>query len=213
MLNSRREEEGSTERKRPATYADIEAAPEHLIAEIIEGRLETQPRPSLRQNATSFSLGDELGAPFQKGRGGPGGWVFFNEPEVKFGSDILVPDIAGWRVERLNGYPDTNWFEVAPDWLCGVLSASTEKRDRTVKLRIYAEAGVSHVWLIDPRQQLLEAFELREGRWLLLGAWSGGETVCVAPFNAITIALGDLWPLDRPLGFAEDPQALYVGDR
>jgi Uma2 family endonuclease len=213
MLDRQREREDDAGRLRPATYADIEAAPKHLVAEIIDGTLVTHPRPSPRHAVTSHALAGELGGPFQKGRDGPGGWVFLNEPEIKFSNDILVPDIAAWRRERLSSYPDTNWIEIAPDWLCEVLSASTEKRDRTVKLRVYAEAGVAHVWLLDPRLQILEAYELHDGSWRHLGAWNGDEKVRVAPFDAIAIALADLWPLDRPLGFAEDPQALYAGDR
>ncbi len=101
--------------KRLATYADLEAVPEHLVAEIIDGTLMTHPRPSPRHGMTSASLGDELTGPFQKGRGGPGGWVFSVEPEIKFGEDILVPDLAGWRRERLRELPKRNFFEVAPD--------------------------------------------------------------------------------------------------
>ena len=199
--------------KRRATYADLEAVPPHLVAEIIDGELVTHPRPSPRHAATTSSLTDELSGPFQKGRGGPGGWVFFDEPELQLGPHIVVPDIAGWRRERLDTYPDTNYFERAPDWVCEVLSGSTEVRDRTGKSRIYAEAGIPHFWLIDPRQQLLEAFELREGRWLKIGAWSSDDEVRAAPFDAIAFSLADLWPLDRPLGLDENPQALYAGDR
>jgi Uma2 family endonuclease len=199
--------------KKRATYADLEAVPPHLVAEIIDGRLVTHPRPSPRHGATANSLSGELTNPFQKGRGGPGGWVFFAEPELKLGSDILVPDIAAWRRERLSAYPETNYFTVVPDWVCEVLSASTETRDRTVKRRIYAEAGIAHLWLIDPRQQLLEAFVLSGGEWKLKGTWAADDTVSAPPFEAISFSLADLWPLDRPLGFGEDPQALYAGDR
>ena len=75
----------------------------------------------------------------------------------------MVPDIAGWRRERLVAVPETAYIEIAPDWICEVLSASTDRRDRTVKSRIYAEAGIPHFWIIDPRQQFLEAFELARG--------------------------------------------------
>jgi Uma2 family endonuclease len=139
--------------------------------------------------------------------------VFFSEPELKFGSDILVPDIAGWRRERLPSYPKTNYFAVVPDWVCEVLSASTERRDRSVKRRKYALAGVAYLWIVDPRQQLLEAFSLQDGQWLDSGAWTSDETVTAPPFDAIRFSLADLWPLDRPLGLNEDAQALYVGDR
>jgi Uma2 family endonuclease len=199
--------------KRRATYADLEAVPEHLVAEIIDGQLVTHPRPSPRHSMTSNSLADELTGPFQKGRGGPGGWVFANEPELHLGPQVLVPDLAGWRRERLPAYPETNYFTVVPDWVCEVLSASTELRDRTVKKRIYAKAGISHLWIVDPRRQLLEAFSLLDGRWVVSGAWTSDEIVAAPPFDAIRFSLADLWPLDRPLGLNEDAQALYVGDR
>lgn len=199
--------------KRPATYADLEAVPPHLVAEIIDGDLVTHPRPSPRHAATANSLADELTGPFQKGRGGPGGWVFFVEPELHLGPHVVVPDLAGWRRERLNKYPDTMYFDLAPDWICEVLSGSTERRDRTSKRRIYAEAGVGHLWLINPRFQLLEAFVLTEGHWLLPGTWSSDDTVSAAPFDGISFSLADLWPLDPPLGFQENPQHLFVGDR
>ena len=194
--------------KKPATYADLEAVPPHLVAEIIDGELVTHPRPSPRHGATAFSLSGTLTGPFQKGRDGPGGWVFFVEPEVKFGGDILVPDIVGWRRERLKAYPETNYFTVIPDWVCEVLSGSTEKRDRT-----YGEAGIPHLWLIDPRLQILEAFENRNSRWMKLGDWNSDDVVSAPPFEALSFSLADLWPLDRPLGFAEDPQPLFSGDR
>jgi Uma2 family endonuclease len=199
---------------RPATYADLEAVPSHLVAEIIDGELMTHPRPSFRHGGSATALNIRLGAAFQfKDFGGPGGWLFIVEPELKLGSNVLVPDIAGWRRERLSGYPDTNRSTIAPDWVCEVLSASTERRDRTVKTRLYAEAGIGHLWIVDPRQQLLEVFTLLERQWLLEGSWTSGDIVSAPPFEAISLSLADLWPLDQPLGFNEDPQALYAGDR
>ncbi len=199
--------------KRPATYADLEAVPPHLVAEIIDGTLMTHPRPSLRHGLAMTSLTDELTGPFQKGRGGPGGWVFVVEPELHLADDVLVPDFAGWRRERLPVLPETPYTDIPPDWVCEVLSASTETRDRTVKMRIYARAGVAFLWLIDPRQQMLEVFELSHGRWLKFGDWNSADIVRAPPFDAISFSLADLWPLDPPLGFNEDPQALYAGDR
>jgi Uma2 family endonuclease len=199
--------------RRPATYADVEAAPPHLVAEIIDGELVTHPRPSPRHGASASALAGELTGPFQKGRGGPGGWTFIVAPEISFGEQLLVPDIAGWRRERLQSYPDKNYLTVAPDWVCEILSGSTEKRDRTVKMRIYAEAGIPHLWLIDPRLQILEAFERTEGRWTKAGAWNSDDQVSTPPFEVTSFSLADLWPLDRPLGFQEDPQHLFAGDR
>lgn len=201
--------------KRCATYAELEAVPPHLVAEIIDGELVTHPRPSPRHGAAALALGGKLGDPYQfGGGGGPGGWIFIVEPELHLNSQVIVPDLAGWRRERLKNYHDAAFIEVAPDWICEVLSASTEQRDRTAKRRIYAEAGVAYLWLVDPRQQLLEVFLLAaDGDWKLKGAWRSDEIVRAPPFDAISFSLADLWPLDRPLGFGEDPQALYAGDR
>jgi Uma2 family endonuclease len=196
-----------------ATYADLEAVPGHLVAEIINGVLRTHPRPSLRHGLTATSLSDELTAPFQKSRGGPGGWVFSIEPELHLGEHVLVPDIAGWRRERLPVVPETPFTDVAPDWICEVLSGSTETRDRTIKMRIYADEGVPHLWLIDPRLQLLEVFEISAGRWTHIGAWNSDDQVRASPFDAISFSLADLWPLDKPLGMNEDPTPYYAGDR
>ncbi|MBX3577969.1 MAG: Uma2 family endonuclease [Rhizobiaceae bacterium] len=199
--------------KRRATYADIESAPEHLVAEIIDGVLRTHARPSLRHGATASALGSELTGPFQKAKDGPGGWVFFVEPEIKFGNDILVSDIAGWTRERIPGWPDTNYFEIPPDWVCEILSGSTEKRERTVKKRIYGTAGIPHLWITDPRLKLLEVYEERNGHWTDVGTWNSDDEVRAPPFDAVSFSLANLWPLDPPLGMNEDPTPYYAGDR
>ena len=199
--------------KKRATYADLKAVPPHLVAEIIEGVLRTHPRPSLRHGLTATSLGNELAGPFQKGRGGPGGWIFIIEPEFHLGKDVLAPDIAGWRRDRFPSVPATVFAVVSPDCVCEVLSASTETCDRTLKKRIYAEAAIPHMWLIDPRLQILEAFENCDRRWTKIGDWNSDDSVSAPPFDAISFSLADLWPLDKPLGFNENPQALYAGDR
>jgi Uma2 family endonuclease len=200
-------------RKKHATYADLEAVSPLLVAEIIDGELVTHPRPSPRHAAAANAVAAKLTDPFQWGGRGPGGWVFLTEPELHLGANVVVPDVAAWRRERLPVAPDTAFLEVAPDWVCEVLSASTERRDRGVKTRIYAESGVGYLWIIDPRQQLLQAFTLLDQQWLLKGTWTSDDIVVAPPFNAISFSLADLWPLDRPLGFDEDPQALYAGDR
>ncbi len=189
-----------------ATYADLEAAPPHLVAEIIHGALMTHPRPPPRHAAASSSLGDELSSPFQKGRAGPGGWVFLVEPELHFGSNVLVPDIAGWRRERLPS-PDKAYIETAPDWACEVLSPSTEFYDRGAKRDIYALAGVSYLWLINPVAQQLEAFQLTARHWLLQATVVGASEVKIPPFDAAPFSLGLLWPFDEPI----DPNAVPQG--
>lgn len=182
----------------PATYADLEAVPDHLVAEIIDGVLETHPRPRPRHGAATAGLAGELTGPFQRGRGGPGGWVFIDEPELHLGQQVVVPDLAGWRRERLTELPETAYLEIAPDWVCEVLSPSTARLDRGAKRRIYAEAGVGHLWLLDPAAGELEAFELSGSKWLLLATIQRGEAVRVAPFEALSFPLDDLFPFDTP---------------
>jgi Uma2 family endonuclease len=190
--------------KRHATYADVLAAPAHMVAELIGGELVTQPRPSPRHGLAASSLGEELIGPFQKGRGGPGGWLFVDEPELHLSDNVVVPDIAGWRAERLSALPDTPYFTLPPDWVCEVLSPSTENWDRGPKRRIYAKAGIGHLWLVDPRAKFIEAFGLANGSWLLLGTVSENEAVALPPFEAVSFPLSALWPLDPPTAESQE---------
>ena len=178
----------------PATYQDVLDAPPHMVAELVGGVLHLQPRPALPHALAGSSLGVELGGPFHRGRGGPGGWWIIDEPELHLGADVLVPDIAGWRRERMPALPDAPWTELAPDWLCEVLSPGTRRFDLTDKRRLYAAAGVTHLWLVDPIARTLEAFALQDGRWVLLAALKDDEPVRLAPFEAISFPLAALWP-------------------
>jgi Uma2 family endonuclease len=179
--------------KRRATYEDLLGVPAHLVAEIIDGELVTQPRPASRHALAASVLGAELGAPFHRGKGGPGGWILLDEPELHLHGDVLVPDLAGWRRERMPELPDAAAFELAPDWVCEVLSPSTAATDRAGKLPIYARERVAYAWLIDPSARTLEACRLERDRWLLLGTWRDEARVRVEPFDAIELELGGLW--------------------
>jgi Uma2 family endonuclease len=174
-----------------ATYDDVLRAPEHVVAEVIDGDLHLQPRPA-RRHARAFSrLGARLGRRFDEGDDGPGGWVLLNEPELHLGAQphILVPDIAGWRRERMPVIEDGPYFDLAPDWVCEVLSPSTAAFDRGRKADVYLEVGVKHLWLVDADTPQIEAFEAVEGRWLRLGAYREADARIV-PFDAV--------PLDVP---------------
>ena len=179
---------------RRAAYQDVLDAPAHRVAEIVDGTLHTHPRPAPLHAIASSFLGLEIGAPFGKGRGGPGGWWILDEPELHLGEDILVPDLAGWRRERMAEPPHTPYFSLAPDWGCEVLSPSTRRLDLHGKRPVYAREGVAHLWLVDPTDRTLEAFELRDGQWVLIAAAKDDDPVSVRPFDAITFSLGDLWP-------------------
>lgn len=181
-----------------ATYADLNAVPDHLVAEIIDGGLETHPRPRPRHSRATARLGAALMDPFEHGRGGPGGWIFMIEPELHLGDDVVVPDLAGWRSERLAAEPNEPFITIAPDWVCEVLSPSTARLDRGPKRRIYAAVDVGHLWLLDPTGGELEAFERAGHQWLLLATIQRGEEVRVAPFEALSFPIDDLFPFDTP---------------
>lgn len=179
---------------RPATYQDVLDAPENMVAEIVRGALHVHPRPASPHAFAASSLGEEILGPFQKARGGPGGWWIIYEPELHLGPDVLVPDLAGWRRERMPAYPDAPWFDLAPDWVCEVLSPGTRRTDLTDKRDIYGVSGIGHLWFVDPRARMLEAFELRDGAWALVAALKDAAAVRVAPFEAIEFSLAALWP-------------------
>jgi Uma2 family endonuclease len=180
--------------RRRATYEDVLAAPDHVVAEIIDGELMLSPRPAKPHAAATTALGEELGPPFKRGRGGPGGWILLFEPEVHLGGDVLVPDLGGWRRERMPVMTnDEAYFTVAPDWVCEVLSPSTAATDRAQKLPIYAREGVTHVWLVDPLQRTLEILRRAGERWLIVGVHRGEAKVRAEPFDAIELDLAILW--------------------
>uniref|UniRef100_UPI0025E9D1B3 Uma2 family endonuclease n=1 Tax=uncultured Thiodictyon sp. TaxID=1846217 RepID=UPI0025E9D1B3 len=159
----------------PTLYEQLEALPEGLTGEILDGQLYTQPRPSGPHVLASSSLGDELVGPFQKGRGGPGGWWIIDEPELHFlyDTEVDVPDLAGWRKERMPTIPRGHRFTVVPDWVCEILSPSTAGIDREIKMPIYAQFGVAYAWLIDPVAHTLEAYTLDGGAWREIGRFAG----------------------------------------
>jgi Uma2 family endonuclease len=163
--------------RRRATYDDLRAVSAHLVAEILNGELYTSPRPSPSHARAASSLGGELYGPFDRGRGGPGGWIILIEPELHLDSDVLVPDIAGWRRERMPALPKSSAFELAPDWVCEILSPSTASIDRTEKLPIYALQRVGHVWLVDPLLQTLEVLRLDGAGYRIVGAWRAEAVV------------------------------------
>lgn len=179
--------------KQRATYQDVLDAPPNMVAELIGGDLHLQPRPAIPHAWTGSMLGGELSGPYNRGKGGPGGWWILDEPECHLSENVLVPDLAGWRRERLPTLPRDAYFTLAPDWVCEILSPSTRSRDLVQKRTLYAEAEVKHLWFIDPDARTLEAFALEDGRWVLIAALEGQADVSVLPFDAITFELGTLW--------------------
>jgi Uma2 family endonuclease len=179
--------------KKAATYADLCAVPDNFVAEILGGELYASPRPASPHGHAAGALSIKLGGPFQYGENGPGGWWFHPEPELHFGADVVVPDLAGWRRERMPTVPNVPYFTLAPDWLCEVLSPSTEAIDRRKKLPIYAREGVGHTWLVDPLQQTLEVLRLESRRWSLIATHEADANVHAEPFDGVELALRALW--------------------
>ena len=182
---------------RPATYDDLLQLPPHLVAETVEGELHASARPALSHARVGSALGGWIHPAFDQGRGGPGGWLILDEPELHLGTppvQVVVPDLAGWRRERMSVVPDAAFATLAPDWVCEILSPSTEAFDRARKLAVYARAGVGHAWLLDPGVQTLEVLRLEAERWAILLTAVGKEVVRAEPFSDVDLPLEMLWP-------------------
>ncbi|MBK8598580.1 MAG: Uma2 family endonuclease [Holophagales bacterium] len=180
-------------RRREATYEDLLALPDDVLGQLVEGELHATPRPAIDHQRASSVLGIRLGDPFDLGGGGPGGWWIVDEPELHLDWNVLVPDLAGWRRERLPELPREAFFTLAPDWVCEVLSPSTARLDRVKKLSIYAREGVGHAWLVDPVLETLEVFRRQGEAWLLVLTAGGDDIVRAEPFDAIELTLTGLW--------------------
>jgi Uma2 family endonuclease len=187
------------DKKKRATYQDVLDAPEHKVAEIINGTLHVSPRPAQPHTRVASSLGYVLGPPFDRGNGGPGGWIILAEPELHLGDDVLVPDLAGWRRERMPMIADESYFTLPPDWICEVLSKSTAHVDRMEKMPIYAASGVQFAWLVNPRARTLEAYRLGDdGRFVTIATYDEHARARIEPLDAIELDLARLWA-DLPL--------------
>ncbi len=183
--------------KKVATYQDVLAAPDNTVAELIDGELQLSPRPALRHAMASSKIGGQLVTKFDDGDGGPGGWIILDEPELHLDEHVLVPDLAGWKRTRLAHVPDAAYIELAPDWVCEVISPSTAALDRVRKLPIYGSARVVHVWLVDPLSKTLEVLSLdtstEPAAWKIVQTFEGSVSVRAQPFEAVELHLGRLW--------------------
>ena len=180
------------DKKKRATYQDVLDAPANKVAEIVNGELRLSPHPGAPHTVVASVLGGELYAPFGRD-GGPGGWILLDEPELHLGEDIVVPDLAGWRIERMPMAPDASFFTLPPDWVCEVISLSTEKHDRIDKMKIYAGAGVGSIWLVNPTRRSLEAYRLVDGNWMVVGLHKDTDRARIEPFETFELDLARLW--------------------
>lgn len=181
--------------RRGATYDDLRDVPETMVAEIIDGDLYATPRPALPHANAASGIVAALRGPFHGGPGGgrPGGWWILFEPELHLGADVVVPDLAGWRMETLPALPDAPFLEIAPDWVCEVVSLSTGSIDRVAKMRIYAREVVGYVWLVEPLQRTLEVYRLETSRWVVAGTYAEAQRVHAQPFDAVEVNLSSWW--------------------
>ena len=178
---------------RGATYEDLLKVPENLVAELIDGELYTWPRPAAPHARASSILERRLGRAFDDGEDGPGGWWIITEPELDLNGPHMVPDLAGWRRERMPDYPDTTGCTVVPDWVCEIQSPGNARYDRVVKLPKYALYGVKHVWLVDTTAKTLEVLRLEDDHWIVAGNYGGDDVVRAEPFDAVELKLASLW--------------------
>ena len=178
-----------------ATYQDVIDAPENMVAELIDGELHLMSRPAPAHAKAYSKLGGLLNTSFDWGINGPGGWRIIDEPELhlEIESRVLVPDMAGWKLETMPKLPKTKYFAVMPDWVCEILSPSTSKMDVEVKMPLYAQAGIGHFWLVDPNAKTLKAFELQGSKWAQIADLKDADTVSAPPFDAISFDLAELW--------------------
>ena len=176
-----------------ATYQDILNLPEAKTGEVVSGELFVSPRPPIRHARSASAIGGRLMGPFNDGDGGPGGWWILDEPELHFNQDVVVPDLAGWRRDRMSQLPDASYISQAPQWICEVLSPSTTRIDRVIKMPIYVREGVEHAWLVEPERRTVEVFALSEDRWTLLRTFSDDDAMRASPFDAIDINLAGWW--------------------
>jgi Uma2 family endonuclease len=186
--------------KRRATYEDLMQVPENLVAEIIDGELVTSPRPASPHARATVGIDRDLGGfDGPPGADGPGGWWILVEPELHLGEDVLVPDLAGWRRERMPVMPNVSGFTLVPDWVCEVISPGTGRIDRSRTMGIYAREGVRHLWFVDPLARTLEVYRLDAGRWIVAATHGGDDRVRADPFDAVELALPRWWLESVPM--------------
>ncbi len=179
--------------RREASYEDLFDLPEHHTGQIVHGTLYANPRPAIPHAVAASELGSDLGQRFGRGRGGPGGWLIVDEPELHLGRDVLVPDLAGFRRERMPEAPRAAFFELAPDWICEVLSPSTARLDRGPKREVYAREHVLHLWFVDPDARTLEVLRLDGATYRVINTFADDAVVRAEPFDGVELELAFLW--------------------
>jgi Uma2 family endonuclease len=197
-------------KKKLATYEDLLALPDGVKAELIDGeiiihsssdpRVAALPAPLPEHSRVQGGLRRFLGGPFDDddGFGGVGGWWILAEVEIRLGGQIVRPDVAGWRRERLASPWGLRPIEIIPDWICEVVSPSNASHDRVTKKHLYAKHGIAHYWIADTEEVTLETFTLHDAVWTASGAFTRGGVARIEPFEAIELDVGRLFPPPAP---------------
>jgi Uma2 family endonuclease len=188
---------------RVATPDDFWAIPEaDRFHELIDGEIIPKAAPSGEHGDAQAGVVGVLRTPFQRssgGRGGPGGWWIMTEVEVMLaGTQIVRPDIQGWRRDRCPERPIGSPVKQRPDWICEVVSPSKPNHDTIKKLRLYHRSEIPHYWIVDPREATLTVMRWSPDGYVTLMRAERGETVRPEPFQQIELAVGTLFGDDPP---------------
>lgn len=179
-----------------AAYEELLALPDNMVGEIVDGDLQATPRPAPRHAKAASTLGGDLSSAYDReigGPRGPGGWWILDEPELHVDQDVLVPDVAGWRRDRMPELPDAPYFTLAPDWVCEVVSPATERIDRVRKKRIYARVGVVWLWIVNPIAETLEVLRRAGDLYEEVAVFSANEIASAPPFEETPLELSRWW--------------------
>lgn len=181
--------------RRLATYEDLLALPEGVRAEVVAGQVVVSPSPSPIHQSVVGEIYAELRGPFQRGRGGPGGWWLIPDVDVRFGThDIYRPDICGWRKENVPAFPAERPVLHRPDWICEGLSPRTAVVDQGAKQVVFARTSVPWYWLVEPLNRTLSVLRLSAEGYVVHAVVGDSGTAQLPPFDAVAIDLGSLFP-------------------
>lgn len=179
--------------KTGATYEDLVRLPENLIGELIDGELYASPRPTGPHGRVASALTALISSRYDLGIDGPSGWWIIFEPELHLGGNAMVPDLAGWRRERMPTVPKSHKFTIVPDWVCETLSTSNATYDRKIKMPGYARRGVPWAWITDPQRRTVEVLKLVDGRWARIAIYDESDVFAAEPFPLAEIDLPRIW--------------------
>ncbi len=178
---------------------EADALPAPLVGEVIDGTLYTMGRPTPAHANVELEIAGDVRRGQRGGGPPPTGWYIQPEVEIRFVNDEkAIPDISGWRDERITGHRNDNPIRIVPDWVCEILSDSTRRKDLGPKRAMYARHGVRHLWIVDPDARQLDVFELgADARWAIVGSWFDEATVDAAPFAGHPMVMGRWWLRDE----------------